>query len=294
MRNLKFGVFCLGLAAAVGGAVAGLGAQDPSTRSSNSLRASRPSVFTLDGRGSQLGVVVSDVEAKEGAGVKVDEVTRDGAAEKAGLKAGDVVVEFDGERVRSARQFTRLVQETPDGRSVKVAVLRDGKKQTFDATPEARSFSWDMAIDGDRIHREVDRGMRGLREFRVEPPMDFHFEPGDRPRTFTFRTPDGSGTAELRMRTSRGRLGVTVQELSSELADYFGAPSGGALVSSVAKGSVAEKAGLKAGDVITSVNGDRVRDGDDLIRELEDASGELSLGVVRDKKEITVKATISG
>ena len=41
-----------------------------------------------------------------------------------------MVVEYDGERVRSARQFTRLVQETPEGRTVKIAVLRDGKRQT--------------------------------------------------------------------------------------------------------------------------------------------------------------------
>jgi len=295
MKNVKFGVFCLGLATAIGGAVAGLGAQDPSTRSSGSLRASRPSVFTLDGRGSQLGVVVSDVDARQDAGVKIDEVTEDSAAAKAGLKAGDVVVEFDGERVRSARQFTRLVQETPDGRRVKIAVLRDGTKQTFDATPEARTFSWDMAIDGDRIRREVERGMRGLREFRVEPPMDFRFDRGDRePRRFEFRTPDGGRADVFTMRSSRGRLGVTVQELSAELADYFGAKNGGALVASVAKGSAAEKAGLKAGDVITTVNGDRVTDSDDLIRELEDASGEVTLGVVRDKKEITLKTTISG
>ena len=90
------------------------------------------------------------------------------------------------------------------------------------------------------------------------------------------------------MRSSRARLGVSVQELSPELADYFGAKTGGALVSSVTKGSAAEKAGLKAGDVITSVNGDRVNGGRDLIRELEDATGDVTLGVVRDKKEITV------
>jgi serine protease Do len=292
MKNLKFGVFCLGLAAAVAGAVTGLGAQD---RVEVRRAPTRGSLMMLDGRGSQLGVVVSDVDSKQGAGVKVDEVTADSAAEKAGLKEGDVVVEFDGERVRSARQFTRLVQETPDGRTVKIAVLRAGTKQTLEATPEARSFSWDMAIDGDRIAREIERGMGGMRGFRVEPPMDFHFEPGDRgPRTFTFRTPDGSGTTESRTRSSRARLGVQVQELSSELANYFGAKTGGALVSSVSKGSAAEKAGLKAGDVITSVNGDAVDGADDLIRELEGVSGEVSIGIVRDKKATTLKATISG
>lgn len=278
MKNLKFGVFWLALAAAVGGAVAGLGAQD---RVEARRAPAHGSLMMLDpshslwagGPGSQLGVVVSDVDARQGTGVKVDEVTSGSAAAKAGFKAGDVVVEFDGERVRSARQFTRLVQETPDGRPVTIAVLRDGKKQTLEATPEARSFSWDMNIDGDRIHREVERSLRDL------------------PRAFSFRMPDGAGPSELRLRTSRARLGVTVQELSTELADYFGAKNGGALVSSVSKGSAADQAGLKAGDVITAVNGNRVGDGDDLVKELANASGEVSLGVVRDKKEITLKAS---
>jgi serine protease Do len=287
MRNLKFGAFVLGLAAVIGIAVTGLRAQDrsrvevrqapraPSTRvppaapDARSLRTGN--LMMLDGRGSQLGVMVSDVDAKEGAGVKIDEVTTDSAAEKAGLKAGDVVVEFDGERVRSARQFTRLVQETPDGRTVKIAVLRDGKRQTLDATPEARS-SWGVDVDGDRIRREIERGMRQI------------------PDRFAYRIPEM--IPGIRM-GGRGRLGVTVESLSPQLAEYFGVQDGGALVSSVTQGSAAEKAGLKAGDVITSVNGGRVRDAESLSREIGDATGtELSIGVVRDKKETTLKATI--
>ena len=272
MKNLKFGSFCVGLAAVIGVAIASLGAQGRD-RVEVRQAPSRANLMMLDGRGSQLGVTVSDLDVKDGAGVKVDEVSTDSAAEKAGLKAGDVVVEFDGERVRSARQFTRLVQETPEGRTVKIAVLRDGKRQTLDATPEARSFSWNMNIDGDRIRREVERGMRQIPErfeFRIDPDM----------------------IPNIRM--SRGRLGLTVESLSPQLADYFGVTAGGgALVSAVTKDSAADKAGFKAGDVITSVNGGRVRDADSLSREIGDATGtELSIGIVRDKKETTLKATI--
>ncbi len=78
------------------------------------------------------------------AGVVVDEVNPDSPAEKAGIKAGDIVVDYDGERVRSARQFSRLVQETPDGRTVAIGIVRDGKKQTVNATPEAGLITWDF------------------------------------------------------------------------------------------------------------------------------------------------------
>ena len=90
----------------------------------------------------------------------------------------------------------------------------------------------------------------------------------------------------------RGRLGVSVQSLTPELEEYFGAKSGGVLVSSVAAESAAAKAGVKAGDVITTVNGRSVNDPGDLMQELREVSGDVTIGVVRDKKEMTLKATL--
>jgi serine protease Do len=237
-------------------------------------------VMVLDGRGSRLGVMVEDLEPTDKtAGVRVDSVDREGPAEKAGLKAGDIVVEYDGERVRSARQFTRLVQETPEGRQVPLAVMRDGRRQTLTATPEARAFSWNMNIDGDRIRRDIERGMRGFREFRMEPPaMNFRMEPG---------------FGGMFLPSDRPRLGVSVDSLSDQLAQHFGATNGGALVTSVEPGSAAEKAGLKAGDVITSINGERVRDADQMVDTMRDVrEGEVTVDYLRDKKSGSTKATI--
>ena len=84
--------------------------------------------------GSRVGMVVRDVETADvtkeklagTAGAIVTEVVKESAAEKAGVKTGDVVTSFDGERVRSARQLERLVEETPAGRTVKVALQRAG------------------------------------------------------------------------------------------------------------------------------------------------------------------------
>ena len=289
MKNLKFGVFCFGLLIAVATVVSSISAQarvqvEPRARNGREL-------MVLDGRGSQLGVMVSDVEVTAPAGgVTIDQVNDNSPAEKAGIKPGDVVVEYDGERVRSARQFTRLVQETPEGRTVKVGLLRDGKRQTVDATPANSEMSWDFGPEMDRALREAERGMREFNFSVPDPEWWLDRDRGNRePRRFEYRVPGGIRPF---INGSRGRLGVTVQSLTAELEEYFGAKNGGALVSSVTNESAAAKAGVKAGDVITSINGRRVEDSDDLIREIEDAKGETTIVLIRDKKEITLKAQI--
>ena len=277
MRNIKFGIFVLGLIVAIGGAISVIDAQDVRVEQP---RRGRGDVMVLDGRGAQLGVSVSDSSG----GVRVDEVREDSPAEKAGVREGDLVVEFDGERVRSARQLTRLVQETPDGRTVAMAVMRDGKRQTLQATPESRG-DFTFNFDGNEIRSEIERG---LREFNLEP-REFDFRYDDRgPRRFEYRLPD----RVMPLMGSRGRLGVSVQSLTPDLEEYFGAKNGGVLVSSVAQDRPASRAGLKAGDVITSINGRAVRDSGDLMRELADATGDVTIVVLRDKQEMTLKATM--
>ena len=233
-------------------------------------------VIQLDRRGSRLGVMVSDIDDATRPAVRIDRVEEGGAGATAGAREGDLVVDFDGERVRSARQLTRLVQETPAGRTVKMTVLRDGSRQTLDVTPQASDSSWSFPLGPD-LRDEIARGLGGLRDL-----------PHVTPRDFDFRF-DGSHS-----RAGRGRLGVEVEGLSDQLAAYFGAAKGGVLVSSVTRESPAEKAGLKAGDVITSVNGAAVTDARDLVEELAQVKGggQVSLGILRDKKPSTLTATI--
>ena len=98
----------------------------------------------LAGRGAQLGVSVRELDAEQAksqSGAVVDEVRAGSAAEKAGIKKGDVITEFDGERVRGVRHLTRLVTETPDGRTVKAAVVREGKRVDLSVTPDSGSLA---------------------------------------------------------------------------------------------------------------------------------------------------------
>jgi C-terminal processing protease CtpA/Prc len=88
-------------------------------------------------------------------------------------------------------------------------------------------------------------------------------------------------------------LGISVGDLSDQLAQYFGTKDG-VLVTSVTDNSAAAKAGIKAGDVLTSLNGRDVTSPSDLrrrIQELKDGD-EFTVGIVRDKKATTLKGTV--
>ena len=61
----------------------------------------------------------------------IADVTKPGPAEKAGIEAGDVIVEFDGRAVNQMRDLPRIVAETEVGRQVPVKVLRKGKEMAF-------------------------------------------------------------------------------------------------------------------------------------------------------------------
>ena len=231
------------------------------------------SVMMLAGRGAQIGVRIADGPTD---GVVIEEVQPDSPAEQAGLKPSDVIVEFGGEHVRSARQFGRLVQETPPGRAVKATITRDGQRKDVQMTPSEAGAA--LFRDGDRFSVPLDDLNDNLRDLgRLGdhlPPFNFNFD-FDLPGALSGR-----------------RLGVSVDELTDQLARYFGAKEG-LLVTSVTDGSAASRAGLKAGDVITSINGRTVRSRDDLVQELRDSTREeITIGIVRDKKESSVTAKV--
>jgi serine protease Do len=242
-----------------------------------------PRMMLLDGRGSSIGVRIRDLDAddlakaklQQAGGVLIDEVEEDSPADKAGLRNGDIVVEFDGERVRSARHFSRLVKETAEGRTVKTTIVRDGSRQTLDVTPSAseRFGDGDFMIHMPNIEREIERGLEEL-------PRNFSFD---------FDWDMGPGV----MIPGRNRLGARLQPLSDQLAEYFGAKEG-VLVSSVDPDSPAAKAGLKAGDVITSVNGRSVDQPRDVTQELRDSEEgkDVEIGVLRDRKSLTLRAQL--
>ncbi|MEZ5346418.1 MAG: PDZ domain-containing protein [Pyrinomonadaceae bacterium] len=225
-------------------------------------------------------------------GVAVTKVAKDSPAEKAGIKDGDVVVRFNGENVTSVRKLTRLISEVAPDHSAKITVVRGGSERDFDVKIGKRenvffrssgngtgvfSFPEMPAIQGIPGGVTIQRMPKAPGSIRVAPSV-----PGF-----------GTATGNALFRISSRTIGVNVTQLTDQLGDYFGISDGkGLLVSSVGKDSPAEKAGLKAGDVITEIDGKKVERTYDMIHSLGlKNEGDVTLTVVRDKKSRTVKVT---
>lgn len=234
-------------------------------------------ILTLRGPGSSIGVEISELDAEKAKssaaenGVVVTSVRPDTPAARAGFQTGDIVVEFDGEAVKSVRQFRRLVEETRPGHEVKATVVRDRNRRALTVTPELAT----AANTAPLANLPALRGLTVPAQPRVEPNAKvapFRFSEG-----LTF--------------TSRGRLGVTVTSLEPQLAEYFGARQG-VLVTSVNADTPASRAGIKAGDVILEVAAQPVMNPADVNNALRatSAGATVDIKVLRDKKELLLKA----
>jgi serine protease Do len=232
------------------------------------------------GKAVYLGVGVAEIDSerakvlklREEHGVEVTMVEEDGPAAKAGIKAGDVVLEYNGQRVEGTAQFVRLVRETPSGRQVRLLVNRNGSTQTLTATlGERRLSGMHIPALGPEFSRDMEKLQENLQGLRWQMP--------DVPTGF--------------MSWRSGMLGVEAEGLNPQLAEFFGVKEG-VLVRSVVKDSPAEKGGLKAGDVITKIGETKVTSPREVGNALRSLSSRKNVPVhlIRNKQETTVSVSL--
>jgi hypothetical protein len=223
---------------------------------------------------SWLGVGVTEVDAEKvkelklpaERGALLGKVVADSPAAKAGFKENDVVTEINGQRVEGAEQFRRMIREIPAGRTAQFTIWRDGHSETLSAT--------------------------------LGKSDEHQFSFSDHPGTFTFHMPEVapmpsfSGLGDFAFSfLGQPRLGIDVENLDGEFGYFFGAPEGeGILVRGVFEDSPAAKAGLKVGDVITSLNGERIRTIGELREKMAASKDQKTakLGVLRNKSALTL------
>lgn len=281
MKRGVIGVLGVALAAAVlTTTVTTFGTASAQEREMDRERAVR--TLTLSGGGSYLGVRIEDVTDELAGelglpgeyGVHVADVVEDGPAESAGMRDGDVILRWNGERVESAAQLRRLVRETPVGRTVQLGVFRAGSERDLSvALGESSGQFGNFRIATAPRLRGLGEKLRD--RLRSVAPGEMHvIGPGDA-RVWSFMG-------------GRGRLGVSVQNLGEQLAEYFGV-EGGALVVSVVEDSPAEAAGIQAGDVILEIAGEEIGDPGDLIQILsEQEAGQTTVLLMRERQQRTV------
>jgi serine protease Do len=241
--------------------------------------------------GGKLGVRLAELQKNDLArlhltterGALVQSVEEGSAAEKAGLKEGDVIVGYDGEAVRSAAQLARLVHETPGGRTVSIEVSRDGARSKLAATLSEGAGPF-QRLEGLNLAESFPMALP-----RVAPLMKgkgFRFDEGEGPQ-FMFR----------RLHPGPGKLGVHYQEVSGQLAQYFKLKNeSGVLVTSVDEDGPAGKAGMKAGDVVVSFGGKSIDDGEDFQAAVGAAEPgqEVAVTVQRDGRPVELKVQLAG
>src|SRR5262249_35265119 len=183
-------------------------------------------------RGSRIGVSVQDPEESDKkdvkAGVIVDSVDEGGPASKAGIKTGDEILEFDGDRVRTVRQFQRLVQESAARRPPGPVLSRGGQRMAVTVTPE----QWTAGDDFGFRLLESPSIVRPALPAPPTPPRTPRPAAPPTPPAFDWFNGDGAFT----ILGGRGRLGIVTEQLNGQLAEYFGVKDG-ALVKSVQDGS---------------------------------------------------------
>jgi membrane-associated protease RseP (regulator of RpoE activity) len=242
-----------------------------------------------------LGVQLEEETDYAEGGARVTEVVDDSPAERAGIKAGDIIVGFDGKTIRGPVGLTKQIHATEPGSDVSVTVVRDGREQRLNVELADRADvlkSWSISVapleglgmvapDIDYEHLEdLERSLEDLRVPRVyglgscDEDEDCGFFGG-----LLGRTP---------------KLGVQLAETTPELKEHLGSPDGtGVLVSKVLRGLPAEHAGVQVGDLIVRVAGEPIEDVSDLRRQLRDRTGqEFTIEVIREKRAVSLDVSL--
>jgi membrane-associated protease RseP (regulator of RpoE activity) len=229
--------------------------------------------------GGFLGVYGEDItnenvaryKLNQARGVGITQVIQDSPAEKAGLRKDDVILRLDGENVTSVRKLNRLVSEIAPDHSVRITISRNGSEQELTATIGKRK---NASTVRDLLNQEP-------KVWKWEGPLIDRDNLADNNSDLTFF-----------LGNSR-RIGVSTMELTKQLADYFGIAGGrGVLVTAVTEDGPAAKAGVKAGDVITAIDGEEIDSPGDISRAINrKKEGDVSLTVIRNKSQQTIRVT---
>jgi serine protease Do len=194
-------------------------------------------------------------------GALVAGVIKGGPVDNGSIKAGDVILKFDGKDVDEMRDLPRVVAESPVGKAVDVVIMRDGKQQTVQVTlgrledsDQAAATSSDKGSGDDKSKTPrlaPDDNGSGGNDGVINPDGD---DDGDDGTDGQDQGGDQQPQAP-QQQAGQSVLGMKLATLNAENRKSFGIADSvdGVVVTEVAPGSAAAEKGLKPGDVIVEV-----------------------------------------
>jgi serine protease Do len=276
----------LGRGSLLGGALLGaawiVGGHAVLAQTSGFMRVLKEPRLLLHSSSSQgyMGVLVGDLDADAAAKLKLKDthgavitlIDHDAPAAEAGIRVNDVVLQVNGQAVDSAEQFGRVLHEVPAGRTVSLTISRDGVAQTIAV----------QLVDRKKMEHDVwNRLDSGAAPVASGGGLGILSGGGGGD------VPSGGFHLPF-VGASSLNVGALVEPLAPQMADYLGV-QGGLMIKQIARKSEAEKAGLKAFDVILKVGGDGIAttaDWDRALRANQDKP--VPVTILRDRKQQTV------
>lgn len=214
--------------------------------------------FSMNNNKAMLGVLTAKTEK----GAVIKKIIDSSAAKNAGLEEGDIITKFGTKEITSPEDLRNAVADYKPGDEVNVEFLRDGKNKTM------------KVVLGKNTSDDATFSMGDLNDLlnRV-PPNNFNFKWPENPNHY-FQP------------NKQSKLGLKIEDTKDDA---------GAKVLEVQKASPAEKAGLKAGDVITEINGEKVDGVSDVRSQMMQAENknDYKIKVKRDKSEKTFEVKIA-
>jgi serine protease Do len=201
-------------------------------------------MLSVDSNRAMLGVTTEKTDN----GVKVEEITKGSAAEKAGLKADDVITKVGDKKIETTDDLTAAIKKQKPGDKVDVTYLRDGKEQK--ATAELGKW-------------------KGSNVFTTVPGQNFKMNFDDMNfENIMPRTPSYPRIAQGYNRNGAPKLGLSVQDTDD---------GKGVKILEVDEESNAAKAGLKENDIITEIDGKAVNGADEVAKIVRESKDKVSL-----------------
>jgi serine protease Do len=221
-------------------------------------------LFQNDEENSTPHTFLGVLTEKSDDGVKINEVVKGSAAEKAALQKGDILTRLGNKEISSPEDLMDAVKSHKSGDEVKVYFTRDSKKKDVkvklgETKENKRAF----------IYKNFNPGMGS---------NDFNFKMAPMPKM-------NNNFFKFRYNDNKPKLGLKIEDTEND---------NGVKIINVEEGSPADKAGLKKDDIITSFNGEKVNSVDEIMDKINDSEENKSLTIkaMRNNSEMNFEVKI--